>query len=916
MSIVVEVTRASIFYDITSQIKVDGCLLRYVNGSTDYKYAPDLFDFTIKGTSTLMINYLITRYRRERIIVYNSDKTEVLFDGYTLPYNDSSFTDDYGNLTLSATDRLAIELDIPCGDLTYREQTLKFIAEDICDRVSLEHDFPADLDNLVIPFFVRDANEERYLPALDKLLWEYGYTLYARYGTPTVATVRKWFHDIPDQFASDRFINPDSALSMRIIEPFDITEEELEHQIVAVEAKQLKQYIIDSEEFVSTGIRLYLERSEDPTKNPVAVFNGPGIYPIDGEVKLTYQDYNISAAASERFNTDSRLLYAWDQGLYYRYLVGDETYDEIITEPWPLTPPYLSPGGITPEVIEHYSKRSRVVLTSLRVVAPDKDTVFQDVTLNRTTDGNFRRRWGGDESLDNIIVGDNDVRVTLIEIGASGDIYLYFSTSVPRFAKNETEVTVISSSDQSKKVKFRLSGRNPYTSDNSDTREVYQTNPNQIIIRFTPRYETAIADNLAKLAAFEIRGSAFVQHGTLKIRDGVDSVSVRFDAVSVTHGVGRVSYELPDDELDPNDPTAILVDGASTEDDFYNNWRLVSEFGTNLFILDYDGATRTATVEGIVQDGDVAGTRLSLISPTLGVTEEEVKTSNIYSRDYKLAEGVNLTFDEIYEDAFNLGEGFRNLREYGRYLFKFSTSVNSSKLPSIGDVYKLRYDKYGILTTVICHSLEYLPDDVDNPNARVIFKKIGNFDPSRSYIEAASVPSILQEEPLIVKSYIPNQPELTVRVEANNTYMDWNSQPGLQNFSHHELQIAESVNGPWFAPDYTGQSWMIGQENEFLSIYSYEFVQVNLSFNSTFYYRIRRSLVNDTKGAWSDVVEATIDSPPSAAGVQLEEVIYAESTDLDLTSTQLPDNSWLYKTYGTVDGVEWSGTLPDQQFEE
>ena len=914
MSIAIEMTMNSVLTDITEDILVSGCLLRYVNGSPDYKFAPDLFDFTINGKATLLISYLITKYRRERVIVYNNEaKEEVLFEGYIQPYNDASFRDNHGNLALSATDRISIDLDRPCEDFIYREQTLLHIAQDICSKVSLGSEFPASMSNIEIPFFVRDFGEENYIRLLDTLLWEYGYTLYNKHGNPSIAAVRRWFHDIPTQFEDDKFIDPESTESISVIEPFDITEEELEHQVIAVEAKQLKRYIVDKEDIHTTGVRLYLEKSDDPTKNPVTSFNGPGVYPIDADTKITYQRYRL-AGSGDRFDEDSRLLHAWDQGLYYRYLVGNTTYDEVFTEPWPYDDPYVSGGGVTPEVIEHYSKRSRVVLRSTRQNAPDESTVFQDITVNRIQRPfELRRRWEAPSIsyLDKSIVGRaGDTFLMWVEIGASGDVHMRFGGTIPKFTRDETTIII---SAGSKSVKFRLgSGGNPYLIGNSDARAVYNVGDGSgpLNVRFVPRYSTAIADKLGKLAALEIRGSAFVQHGIIKIRDGIDSVSVRYDAVSVVSSAGRTSYGLPGDDID--ELTGDVIPGASSEDNYYRNWRLVSEFGTNLIIREYVGSTKTAIVEGIVQPGDTAGTRLSLISPALGVTEEEVQTSNIFSRDYKTDE--NLTFTETYSDAFNLGEGYRNLREYGRYIFKLSTYVND-KLPKIGDIYKLRYDDYGLLTTVVVHSVEYLPDDPDNPLARIILKKIGNFDPSRSYLESASVPGITEPEPVNVKSYVPNVPTLTVRSEDNNVISSWDSQPGLQNLSHHELQIAEEENGPWFPPNYTDSGdWKIGEENSFISIYGYEFIQVNMPYDSTFYYRVRRAMTDDSKSDWSEVAQADIGSRPStvAGDVLLDEVIYAETIVPELEDNQLPDNDWGYKEYDTVNGVEWSETEPNR----
>lgn len=623
MSIQVWVTRNDVLTDITNSVLVQGCLLNYINGDDLYKYAPDLFSFSIGGFDRNLINYFLEGYKKEQVVVYNNDRTQVYFSGYLSPYSNFDIEDDYGNLNLTASDGLSFDLDRPCTNLGFRENTLKDIVENICTLAGVLYDFPDELDDITVPILARDFDEETYLEVLNQLLWEYGYTLYCKHALRFMASARTWFHTPPDigDVPSGNVIEIGDPTSKKVIEPLNVVEDDLQHQIISVKAKQIRLYessgnhtgtVIDFAPgtnepvyqihptslvlpFVPQfdGVALYRDYSESNEDFAIHVAANGGLHPVDGELRVTYFDYDIDKkfrrdVLGER---DKMIVYAWDQFII------------VYTEQG-------ASSAHTVRLIEHYSKRSRLVLQNT-------------------------------------------------------------------------------------------------------------------------------SHNIWNVRGIEIRGSAFIQYGEQEVIDGINTEALELTCQGVFDAFGRTAYALG------------LI--ASNLDDFYNDWRLVSENGTNVRILDYDGTIRRATVEGEVSSEDATGTILTLISPSSGLTVEEVDTDNIYTLDYKVEEGEDVSYEERYEHARRFCEGYKNLREHGRKKYSFEL-LESQVIPEIGSVCVLCYLDYNINVFAICNNISYLPDDPDNPKATIELRKIGNYTPRRARLTSAS--------------YIPGIPGITFGIRG------------------------------------------------------------------------------------------------------------------------------------------------------
>ena len=213
------------------------------------------------------------------------------------------------------------------------------------------------------------------------------------------------------------------------------------------------------------------------------------------------------------------------------------------------------------------------------------------------------------------------------------------------------------------------------------------------------------------LRRYEIRGSAIYSQGSGLSTVSSFSESVDFDIVSVDRSnPAQVSYQLPS--------------SADAADNFYNSYRLVSANGTNLIISGYAGAPFYRAIVDVpsgVSDFDVAGTEVTLISPTTGIREEKKSSKNLYNQ----------------QEGNNLAEAIKNASVYGRNTARFDM-LQSDDPPKLGTYVRFKYDLYGLDYIGIIYSFEYTPDDIDVPRVNIGIKGIQEFRPQRSY-RAASV---------------------------------------------------------------------------------------------------------------------------------------------------------------------------------
>ena len=146
-----------------------------------------------------------------------------------------------------------------------------------------------------------------------------------------------------------------------------------------------------------------------------------------------------------------------------------------------------------------------------------------------------------------------------------------------------------------------------------------------------------------RLRGFQIRGSAIYQQGTYTVLGGIYTEPFEFISGAVVRATDYATYQLPA--------------GASDQDNFYNNWRLRSENGTNVIISDYDGTSKIARTESIraIAPQDIAGSKLIITSPVVGLKESNTEAKHLYE----------------VGDAKRFCFGLINLIEFGRYQYAF-----------------------------------------------------------------------------------------------------------------------------------------------------------------------------------------------------------------------------------------------------
>ena len=161
MSIRVWANFIGAFEEITDHVVVNGSRIRYIYGTDEYMYAPDIFDFRLKQTSTDLIRTFSNSNNPIPLIVTSDDLAPIYhYHGYVLPdVNSLRVTgEDLGDLSLSCLDSLEVDLDIPCPDLTYRGETLNSIITDLFSRVDAGYTLvlPSEFDNITIPYIVKE----------------------------------------------------------------------------------------------------------------------------------------------------------------------------------------------------------------------------------------------------------------------------------------------------------------------------------------------------------------------------------------------------------------------------------------------------------------------------------------------------------------------------------------------------------------------------------------------------------------------------------------------------------------------------------------------------------------------------------------------------------------------------------------
>ena len=187
----IEILVADAWVDITEDTLVQNCRLRYAFGDDDFKYAPDVFDFSIRGRNVPLIKSFLRSTKKVEIRVH-ADPIQIPDPnnlGSTISYEEPIFHGDieagssitiennYGNLSLSAMD-LCQRLQVPCPKLVYISGDLQEIANVICTHAGVTSNFPIEVSNTIVRYLVREQDDEDCFTLLNTLLWEFGWNMY------------------------------------------------------------------------------------------------------------------------------------------------------------------------------------------------------------------------------------------------------------------------------------------------------------------------------------------------------------------------------------------------------------------------------------------------------------------------------------------------------------------------------------------------------------------------------------------------------------------------------------------------------------------------------------------------------------------------------------------------------------------
>ena len=363
MSIRVWANFTGAFEEITDHVVVSGSRIRYIYGTDEYRYAPDVFDFRLRQDSTDLIKTFSNSNNPIPLIVTSDDIAPIYhYQGYVLPDVSSLriTDDDFGDISLSCLDSIEVDLDVPCPDLTYRGETLSFIITDIFSRVDAGYTLvlPSEFDNITIPYIVKELEEDSYIDIVDKLVWEHGYNLYAVYlDVDKRVGFRKWFHNpVQADVLVGNSYDPNVSTSRKLIEPLEINEREIPEKLVSISGSLYNIFIKDTSTF-SSGYRLFYEVPPPGSLDPVIKLRvDKPYYPTRGNLEVLYQKYN--STREEDKDKDTKILDAWDHqigfNIHSRPPIGVRISSTI-------TDISIVDQVLAIPIEEHYSTKSRVV---------------------------------------------------------------------------------------------------------------------------------------------------------------------------------------------------------------------------------------------------------------------------------------------------------------------------------------------------------------------------------------------------------------------------------------------------------------------------------------------------------------------------------------------------------------------------
>ena len=377
---IIEINRGT-WEAISCSVEREPSLSLVIQNVDEPRYAPDTLDFTVIKPTNDLIDYLVTTHTKTPIRAFSDDLT-FLFEGDI--DTGSSLTlaaKNQRNLSLTATD-ICGRLDIPTPEKGWPDPEdgwpeigtdLQTIAQRICNYAGVPHNFPIEMSQIMIDYFVVDGydNRQNCLEVLDNLFFERGYVLSARYdnGIAEVGAYDWWHRG----FTKGDPVYPDLDCSKYHI-PFEINPRRIDYDVLNVEWTRAGHFD-RGHTGDSDGLLLYHLGTD--SKVPIIAEH---YYPERGNIEKVWQSYN-SDFIKNRSDTkksdysrkdlnlgpdarveDTRIIYAWDQYVQYKAqavsitIPGGDSRPEVIVSG---SPDIGQPLIIFVEV--HRPQRSQVV---------------------------------------------------------------------------------------------------------------------------------------------------------------------------------------------------------------------------------------------------------------------------------------------------------------------------------------------------------------------------------------------------------------------------------------------------------------------------------------------------------------------------------------------------------------------------
>ena len=199
----------------------------------------------------------------------------------------------------------------------------------------------------------------------------------------------------------------------------------------------------------------------------------------------------------------------------------------------------------------------------------------------------------------------------------------------------------------------------------------------------------------------------------------------------------------------------------------------------------------------------------------------------------------------------------------------------------------VEHSYFVVTTTLVSGSLVHadLPDDI------TIYYRLRAFNFSGSKGEYSNIASVILIEgelaeitPGDLVNPDPTAPELYAKTANGNNILTWTRQGDLLDYSHSEIQVADSNLGPWFKPDVIGGDTTYRGTTPYTSDLvtvwetASDFNFIHPSVPSTLlYYRVRIVNTKNERSGWSNIVGISaavpLEAPVLVAIGSLDDII-------------------------------------------